>query len=178
MQFGDEKSFKAQKMFSIVRNPIDVFPSFASLMMADSHSLQFNENISERFPRWWNDYVRVIAECMRFNHEYVMDNISKQIPTLLMRYEDLVLDPEKVLSDLFCFLLEVQSIEGTVVEERIKTVVKAGHSKSMVYGLKQKEIRFNKSRDMIDDRLFKDISEELKDYITFFGYSNIGLNPE
>ena len=95
-----------------------------------------------------------------------------------MRYEDLVLDPEKVLSDLFCFLLEVKSIEGTVVEERIKTVVKAGHSKSMVYGLKQKEIRFNKSRDMIDDRLFKDISEELKDYITFFGYSNIGLNPE
>ena len=53
-----------------------------------------------------------------------------------MRYEDLVLDPEKVLRDLFCFLLEKQSIEGTVVEDRIKTVVKAGHSKSIVYGLK------------------------------------------
>ena len=57
-------------------------------------------------------------------------------------------------------------------------MVKEGHSKSQVYGLKSKEIKFNKKRDMIDDRLFKDISEELKDFITFFGYSNIGLDPE
>ena len=31
---------------------------------------------------------------------------------------------------------------------------------------------------MYTDKQYKTISEELKDYITFFGYSNIGLDPE
>ena len=39
LQFDEETSFKAQKMFSIVRNPIDVFLSNASLQMTNSHSL-------------------------------------------------------------------------------------------------------------------------------------------
>ena len=82
-------------MFCIVRNPIDVFPSLVTLLNIRSHSLEFNEDLSERFPRWWNEFVRGNAERMRFNHEYIMDNISKEIPTLLMRYEDLVLNPQK-----------------------------------------------------------------------------------
>ena len=41
---------------------------------------------------------------------------SVKIPTFYLRYEDLVLDPEPVLIDLFCFLLDVASISGTVVE--------------------------------------------------------------
>ena len=31
---------------------------------------------------------------------------------------------------------------------------------------------------MYTDKQFQNISEELKDYITFFGYSNIGLDPK
>ena len=31
---------------------------------------------------------------------------------------------------------------------------------------------------MYTDKQFKNVSEELKDYITFFGYSNIGLDPK
>ena len=34
-----KKKFNAQKMIVVVRNPIDVFPSFASLMNCCSHSL-------------------------------------------------------------------------------------------------------------------------------------------
>ena len=31
---------------------------------------------------------------------------------------------------------------------------------------------------MYTDNQFKILSDELKDYITFFGYSNIGLDPK
>ena len=48
----------------------------------------------------------------------------------MLRYEDLVLNPVKELTDLFCFLLDVPSIEGTVVESRIKTVTQVGHEKT------------------------------------------------
>ena len=63
---------------------------------------------------------------MQFIHSYVVDGLSQQIPTLIVRYEDLVTDPEPRLVDCFKFLLEVQSIEGTVVEQRIKQVVESG----------------------------------------------------
>ena len=115
-------------MFCIVRNPIDIFPSDASLRILKSHSLEFNEKLNECYPKWWDEYVKVNIERMQLNHEIVM-SISQKIPTLFLRYEDLVLNPEKELTSLFCFLLDVTSIEGTVVQKRIKTVIQAGKEK-------------------------------------------------
>ena len=60
---------------------------------------------------------------MKYSHEIVMESISNKIPTLILRYEDLVLNPAKELTDLFCFLLDVPTLEGTVVQNRINTVV-------------------------------------------------------
>jgi len=40
----------------------------------------------------------------------------------MMRYEDLRTEPIRVISELMCFLLGVDSIEGTLVEARIKQV--------------------------------------------------------
>ena len=39
-----------------------------------------------------------------------------------MRYEDLRLNPEPVLMEVFRFLLDVESLEGTVVEKRIQDI--------------------------------------------------------
>ena len=53
-----------------------------------------------------------------------MGDVAKKIPTFIIRYEDLRIDPGRSLTDLFCFLLDVPSIEDTVVESRIRTVIK------------------------------------------------------
>ena len=37
-----------------------------------------------------------------------------------LRYEDLILNPEPALTELFCYLLEVPTITGTVIEKRIR----------------------------------------------------------
>ena len=65
-----------------------------------------------------------------------MNTISQKIPTLFLRYEDLVLNPEKELTSLFCFLLDVTTIEGTVAQKRIKSVVQERKGKTSVYALK------------------------------------------
>ena len=117
-------------MFCIVRNPIDIFPSDASLRILKSHSLEFNEKINRCYPKWWDEYVKVNIERMKLNYETVVNTISQEIPTLFLRYEDLVLNPEKELTNLFCFLLDVTSIEGTIIQKRIRTVIQAGKEKS------------------------------------------------
>lgn len=50
-----------------------------------------------------------------------------------MRYEDLVLDPKKVLTDAFRFNLSISSLEGTVVESRINLALEKGKSASVAY---------------------------------------------
>ena len=49
--------------------------------------------------------------------------VRHDIPVYFIRYEDLVLDPEPVLTELFRFLLSMESLEGTVIEKRIKDFI-------------------------------------------------------
>ena len=59
--------------------------------------------------------------------------MARQIPTYFMRYEDLKMNPRPVLEELFCFLLDVADIEGTVVQKRIGEVSSAGFQSKAVY---------------------------------------------
>jgi len=72
----------------------------------------------------WNDYHT-------FNREQ-----SKTTPTFFITYEQLILDPVPEVKKLFCFLLDVESVDGTVVEDRIVQICGQGHSKHEVYKLK------------------------------------------
>ena len=65
-----------------------------------------------------------------------------------MRYEDLKLGPKPVLSDLFCFLLDVPSIEGTIVERRINEVTEAGFSNVTAYKLKSTASNLSRNSHM------------------------------
>ena len=49
-----------------------------------------------------------------------MNEVEPAIPTYYVRYEDLILNCQETLEQLFCFLLEVESIAGTVIEKRIR----------------------------------------------------------
>ena len=66
------------------------------------------------------------------------ETISKATPTYYLRYEDLCTKPTEILKELFCYLLNVTSIEGTVIEKRIDDLMDAQSvGKSSVYKLKQ-----------------------------------------
>ena len=64
------------------------------------------------------------------------DLTASDIPTLFVRYEDLILNPETHLIEIFQFLLEVSSIQGTVVEKRIKDSVAKFKEFGSLYKLK------------------------------------------
>ena len=43
----------------------------------------------------------------------------KELPTLYVRYEDLILDPLPTMMDIMKFTLDVTSLEGTVCEQMV-----------------------------------------------------------
>ena len=66
----------------------------------------------------------------------LQDSISAHIPAYVIRFEDLLTDPTPILKDLFRFLLEVPSIEGTVVEQRINETCTPKNAPKSLYKLK------------------------------------------
>jgi hypothetical protein len=60
------------------------------------------------------------------------------VPTFRVRYEDLVIDPKTTLTDLFRFILGIESLEGTVAEHRIDQVLAKGKDATQFY--KQKSV--------------------------------------
>ena len=115
-----ETPFNCEKAIVVVRNPIDVVPSAGNLFHTFSHSLTPNERYDKDFPEWWEAFVNWITKRMAHFHKGLTTEISEKIPTYITRYEDLKLNPEPILKEMFCFLLDVPSIEGTIVEKRIE----------------------------------------------------------
>ena len=106
-------------MIVIVRNPIDVIASCAGLFLSKSHTFEFENNLPDEFPEWWDGWVTAFCENIKTSQEFAIKNIASQIPTYVLRYEDLKTNPVPVLKEMFRFLLNVESIEGTDVEKRI-----------------------------------------------------------
>ena len=158
-------------MLVIARNPIDVIPSFANLVNTQSHSLEVNERYNIDTPEFWEQWVAGLTAEIKANHENVMTEISSQIPTFYLRYEDLKVDPEPVLIDMFCFLLDVDSLEGTMCLRKIKEIAASGFSNKTAYALKSNSSSLCRNRHMYSAQQFEMIREQLADMIKFWEYN-------
>ena len=126
--------FTAHKAISIVRHPIDAIVSFAHLWQVGSHSVVPQEKYHEAFPEWWKVLVEQMMQLIKQSHEKMTSDMANIMPVYFLRYEDLVLNPEPVLMEMFLFLLEAESLEGTVVQKRIRDVTST--TQNSVYKLK------------------------------------------
>lgn len=169
--FGSTK-FNSQKQIVIVRNPIDVFPSMAHLAMTGSQSITPNEQYNEDLPEIWDSLLKVFVPLCANQHRMIINSISKDIPTYFCRYEDLRLDAAPVLNELFSFLLDVQSIEGTVVEKRIQDVAGSGHATKAVYTLKSTSTNLSRNAHMYSEEQMEFLKKEMRDVLHYFGYTN------
>lgn len=110
-----------------------------------SHSLTPEFDYMKDNPNWWDWWVRTNAE----NHALYMQTlhqhhvIEKRNPIYFIRYEDLILNKEAELIELFKFILELNSLEGTNIEKRIKQVIQAGQDNATLYKLKQSTGKLN-----------------------------------
>ena len=131
----------------MARNPIDMLPSWALLMNLASHSLQSEVPINEVDPVWWNKMLGMMIPGINENVQRMRAEVEPTVPTYYVRYEDLILDPRPVLLELFCFMLDVPSISGTVCEKRINDYCAQGTDTGAVYKMKEARPARNLSRN-------------------------------
>ena len=81
------------------------------------------------------------------------------------------MNPQSTLKDLFCFLLQVPSIEGTVLEARIDAVTQSNNA-GYTYKLKSKSDSLSRNRGMYSDEQIEQMKVAMKNYLLFFGYTN------
>ena len=123
------------KVICCVRNPFDQIPSSAQFGATKAQSGSINEKLSD-FPEQWNTFLRGGAQTCHDYHEKLMADVPQKVPIYYIRYEDLRVDPQTTLEGLFCFILNLQSLEGTNIQRRIKHVCDQGHAATVSYAQK------------------------------------------
>ena len=83
-----------------------------------------------------------------------------------------------MLEELFCFLLDVSSIEGTVVQKRIAEVTQSGLKGKPYYKLKNTEKNLNRSKHMYSEDQIESMREELSTFLNFYGYTSGAADSE
>ena len=133
----DTTTFAADKCVSIVRNPVDTVVACLYHSQLESSSLKPREEFNTVHPEFWEQWIDETSQQMASHHDLMAGSVAKKIPTFIIRYEDLLFETISTLTELFCFLLDVDSLEGTVVLERIREAAKESNHMELVYKLKQ-----------------------------------------
>ena len=97
-----------------------------------------------------------------FDHVYT-EFKAKKVPIYFLKFEELRSKPRETLRNVFKFILNTESIEGTVIEKRIDEVLDLGHEATQAYKLKPHDSKFNKHygiyseevRDMVLGQLYE-----------------------
>ena len=129
---GSLESFKANKCFFCVRNPLDVIPSCAARFLTLTHTNKTDYDLQVEYPEWWDWFVRKQTRLMRRYYDIVRKHCDR-VPTYFVRYEDLVLNPKETLLGLFCFLLDAENVIGSNCERRLDEVLQMGATATTTY---------------------------------------------
>ena len=69
-------------------------------------------------------FLETDFKCWNKWHDHWVQKAKKlEIPIYFFRFEDLLLNPEAILSEMFQFILGVESVEDLVIGKRIKDVI-------------------------------------------------------
>ena len=162
-----------------MRHPLDLLPSYASLLLALSHGIKPDYDYSTEYPEWWDWFLRKTTPTLqRYFEILIRDCIrEKKSPLYIVRYEDLVSDPKQTLMGLMSYLLEVEDLSGTNVERRIDHVVSQGKAAATTYKLKATTGVFNAHTSKFTPEQVSFIQETMGSQLYYFGYASYNDNP-
>ena len=166
--------YTSNKVIVLVRNPLDVLPSYASMCNTLNHSAKPEFEYEEAYPEWWDWFVRRQIKNMRDYFKVALRHCTAdgKNPMYICRFEDMITNPKEVLMGLFAFLLDVDDLSGTNCEKRIDEIVALGHGASVIYKLKPTTGKFNQHAQRYTADQLDYIKETMAEQLYFFGYTN------
>ena len=165
---GTDRHF-ANKCVLVVRNPLDCLVSFFNMAVTASHNNSIHDEDYELLKNVFDGYIREEIQVWKEFHAYWCDG-HVPIPTYVVRYEDLLHKKFETVCEIFCFLLNVPSIEGTVIEGLIRRNVE--ESKNEVY--KPRKGKAYANRDRFSDELYKHVKREVGSMLKRLDYVKTG----
>eukprot|EP00356_Strombidium_inclinatum_P005005 CAMPEP_0170501540 /NCGR_PEP_ID=MMETSP0208-20121228/38610_1 /TAXON_ID=197538 /ORGANISM="Strombidium inclinatum, Strain S3" /LENGTH=165 /DNA_ID=CAMNT_0010780145 /DNA_START=963 /DNA_END=1457 /DNA_ORIENTATION=+ len=86
------------------------------------------------------------------------------------------MNPERVLLEMFKFILAERDLSGTIIEKRIKDVLNQGNN--YLYKPRQAGGGFHKHVDKVEKGQYQALMDNLEHYLHFFGYAKHETTPE
>lgn len=137
LPFNGTGAFPVNKIITTARNPLDTIVSYSNLLLSLTYDKEIKEDLSVAAPEFWAGFcLQTAKQVADFYNMYITDAKKNNVLVHFLRYEDLMGDKERTLSELLAFVLDVESIEGTVVQKRIQEVVGRGEEAGIVFKVK------------------------------------------
>lgn len=119
--------YNVNKLFVVVRNPLDTVFSWHNLIGMNSHSTKCPAKYEEVYPEHFDWFMKDTCQHIKNWMASMMEEAKfRRRPILFLRYEDLVANPEPELQNLMRFLLGKKDLSGTNAERRINEVLAIG----------------------------------------------------
>ena len=175
--------YNVQKAIILTRNPYDSLFSFFNLLVSGQHDVSLSEEMLKDSMEEFREMVRLSITDWKYSYEWWR---SQQIPTHIIRYEDIILQPVETLRSMFEFLLDEPNLIGSPIETRIKQIVEASivipvntsveekPSKDTRVIYKPRSGRIHGAFDRFDEELKKEIFNQLEEFLRDFCYINNG----
>ena len=95
-----------------MRNPLDVFPSYAGMVNTVNHAAKPEWEWERDYPEWWDWWIKIKVDHMKKFYDTMIKQCIEEgkNPIYFLRYEDLVTSKKDILMGLFSFLLETKDL--------------------------------------------------------------------
>lgn len=179
--------YRVHKAVVLVRNPFDALFSYLNILITKDHSTTLSRSMFESYKAEFRDMIRLALPNLIYSYKWWL---SQPIPTHIIRYEDLVIDPGNTLLSLFEFLLDEPDLKGFEIAKRIEEVVMYSQNPTLLESKNKNGKKVAKigrmlykprsgvilnSFEFYDEELIKEFSVA-KELLEQFGYIEDGKN--
>jgi len=164
-RYGKTK-FYAERCVLLVRSPLDCITSLFNMVCSGTHDLSIEDADFTRFPNHWAEFIQQEISVWKDFHDFWL---KAKIPVHVIRYEDVVLAPRPTLCELFKFILNVNTLEGTRIEKYVELACK--EKAPEVY--KPRKGRVNNNVAKFKSEHLEYMYNYAKDLIDRFGYTSL-----
>ena len=161
-RYGKTK-FYAERCILEVRNPVDAITSLFNMVCTGSHNKSMHNEDYKKFASHWNEFIEQEITVWKDFHDFWL---RAKIPVHLIRFEDILTSPKPTMTDLFKFILNTPSLEGTLIERYIDLAVR--EKAPEVY--KPREGRVNSNVDKYNQEQLEFLFGYGYELIKNFGY--------
>lgn len=163
-RYGKTK-FYAERSILCVRNPIDCITSLFNMVCSGSHNKSIANGDYAKFSGLWSEFVEQEITVWKDFHDFWL---NAKVPVHLIKFEDILTNPNDTLMSLMRFVLNTDDITGSNMEKYIEIAVK--EQAPEIY--KPREGKVNTNNGKFTQEHLDFIFNYAKELIVNFGYDD------